>query len=48
MNQPVHSFDSERAARLAAEVRADSEHTARLAAEARIRDLEARVYYTDL
>ena len=48
MNQPVHSFDSERAACLAAEARADSEHTARLAAAARIRELEARVYNTDL
>ena len=44
----ISTFESERAARLAAEARANSEHAARLAAEARIRELEARVYDTDL
>ena len=42
-NAPIATFESERSARLTAEVRADLEREARLAAEARIRELEARL-----
>ena len=53
--QHIATFDSEHEARIAAEAhaeneraRADNEHEARIAAEARIRELEARLYNTDL
>ena len=54
-SQHIPTYEDEHEARVAAEARADNErdradreHSARVAAEARIRELEARLYNTDL
>ena len=44
----IPTYEDEHEARVTAEARADSEHAARVAAEARIRELETRLYNTDL